>query len=194
MQKLVFTEGDIRSFENTVALEMQNPIKHFEKELATIRTGRASTALIENIKVECYGQQMNLRDLATLSAPDARLLTVQPWDKNLLPEVEKALQSSDIGITPANDGEIIRLQLPQMSTARREELIKLLGKRTEECRVGVRAIRKEAQNQVKTAEKESGISEDFAKRLADSLQKVTDNTIKIVEEISGKKAADLRMI
>lgn len=194
MQKIVFTEGDTRSFEQTVALEMQNPIKHFEKELATIRTGRASTKLIENVKAECYGQQMPLRDLATLSAPDPRLLTVQPWDKNLINEIEKALLSSDIGLTPVNDGELIRLQLPQMSTDRRDELIKLLGKKTEECRVGVRAIRKEAQNQLKAAEKASEISEDFAKRLADGLEKVTKNTIEIVDEISAKKAAEIRVI
>lgn len=194
MQKIVFSEGESRSFETTVALEMQNPIKHFEKELTSIRTGRASTKLIEEVKVECYGQQMMLRDVATLGAPDARLLTVQPWDKNLIADVEKALMQSDIGITPVNDGETIRLQLPQMSTSRRDELIKLLGKKTEECKVGVRAIRKEAQNQLKAAEKDSAISEDFAKRLADSLQKVTDNTIKIVDEISAKKAADIRVI
>ena len=161
--------------------------------MASIRTGRASTKLIEGIKVECYGQQMPLRDVATLAAPDARLLTIQPWDKNLIADVEKAIMQSDVGITPANDGDIIRLQLPQMSSDRRDELIKLLGKKTEECRVGVRAIRKEAQNQIKTAEKD-GLSEDFAKRLADSLQKVTDNTIKIVDEMSAKKAADIRVI
>lgn len=194
MQKLTFVEGDTRSFETAVALEMQNPIKRFEKELTAIRTGRASTKLIEEVKVDCYGQQMNLRDMATLSAPDAHLLTVQPWDKSLLEAAEKGLLNSDIGLTPNNDGEIIRLQLPQMSSDRRDELIKTLGKKTEECRVGVRAIRKEAQNQVKAVEKDRDISEDFAKRLADSLQKVTDNTIKIVEEISDKKAAEIRVI
>lgn len=194
MQKLTFVEGDINTFERTVALEMQNPIKRFEKELASIRTGRASTKLIEEVKVECYGQMMNLRDIATLAAPDAHLLTIQPWDKNLMESVEKGLLNSDIGITPSSDGAIIRLQLPQMSSERREELIKMLGKKTEECKVGVRSIRKDAQNQVKAAEKESVISEDFAKRLADDLQKVTDNTIKIVEEISAKKASDIRVI
>ena len=194
MQKILFTEGDTRSFEQTVALEMQNPIKHFERELATIRTGRASTKLIEGIMAECYGQKMPLRDVATLSTPDPRLLTVQPWDKNLINDIEKALLNSDIGITPVNDGEIIRLQLPQMSSARREELIKLLGKKTEECRVGVRAIRKEAQNQIKAAEKAREISEDFVKRLADSLEKVTKNTIQIVDEISEKKSTDIRVI
>jgi len=194
MISVTIVEDDTRSFETDVALEMQQPTKHFEKDLATVRTGRASTKLIENILVECYGQMMPLRELASLAAPDARLLTVQPWDKSLLGTIEKALMTSDIGITPINDGDIIRLQLPQMTSARRQELIKILGKKTEECRVGIRAVRKEAQNAIKAAEKDHSISEDFAKRLAQSLQKVTNNTIKIVEELSAKKEAEISHI
>lgn len=194
MLSLTFTEGDVKSFEQAVALEMQNPIKHFEKELAAIRTGRASTKLVEDIPVECYGSMMKMREVASIGAPDARMLTVQPWDKTLIDAIEKALLASDIGITPANDGELIRLQLPQMSSARRDELVKLLGKKAEECRVGVRSVRKDAQNQLKAVQKDGNISEDFAKRLADSLQKVTDNTIKVVDGIAEKKSADIRHI
>lgn len=193
MKDIIFSEGDVKTFETTVALEMQTPIKHFERELASIRTGRASTKLIEDIPVACYGSTMKLREVASCGAPDARMLTVQPWDKSLIESIEKALLASDIGITPINDGEMIRLQLPQMSTARRDELIKLLGKKAEECRVGVRGVRKEAQNQLKAAQK-GNISEDFAKRLADSLQKVTDNTIKVVDELAEKKSSEIRHI
>ncbi|MGD1997914.1 MAG: ribosome-recycling factor, partial [Candidatus Dependentiae bacterium] len=132
MLSLTFTEGDVKSFETTVALEMQSPIKHFEKELAAIRTGRASTKLLEDIPVECYGSSMKMREVASIGAPDARMLTVQPWDKTLIEAIEKAILGSDVGVTPVNDGEMIRLQLPQMSSARRDELIKLLGKKAEE--------------------------------------------------------------
>jgi ribosome recycling factor len=194
MLVLKLVEGDIKGFEKDVALAMQEPIKHFEKELVGIRTGRASTKLIEEVKVECYGQMMNLRDVATLGAPDARLLTVQPWDKSMLGAIEKGLLASDVGITPQNDGQMIRLALPPMSSDRREELVKILNKKTEEARVGIRGVRKDAQNLVKTAEKDGDLSEDFAKRLADSLQKVTDNSIKIVDELSAKKAVDIRAV
>ncbi|MDQ5891076.1 MAG: ribosome recycling factor [Candidatus Dependentiae bacterium] len=194
MLTLKITEGDVKGFEREVALAMQEPIKHFEKDLASIRTGRASTKLIEEVKVESYGQIMNLRDLATLGAPDARLLTIQPWDKMMLSAIEKGILASDVGITPQNDGQMIRLSLPPMSTERREEMVKLLNKKTEESRVGVRGVRKEAQNLVKEAEKDGDISEDFAKRLADALQKVTDNSIKVVDELSAKKAADIRAV
>lgn len=194
MLVLKLVEGDIKGFEKDVALAMQEPIKHFEKELVGIRTGRASTKLIEEVKVECYGQMMNLRDVATLGAPDARLLTVQPWDKSMLGAIEKGLLASDVGITPQNDGQMIRLALPPMSSDRREELVKILNKKTEEARVGIRGVRKDAQNLVKTAEKDGDLSEDFAKRLADSLQKVTDNSIKIVDELSAKKATDIRAV
>jgi ribosome recycling factor len=194
MLKIGFVEGDVKSFETTVALAMQEPIKHFERELAGIRTGRASTKLVEDIKVECYGQMMNLRELATIAAPDARLITIQPWDKTVMGEIEKAILASDIGITPVNDGTIIRLQLPPMSAERREEMVKILGKKTEECKVAIRGVRKDAQNLLRDAEKSKEVSEDFAKRLGDSLQKVTDNTIKIVDELSAKKASEIRTV
>lgn len=194
MLVLKIVEGDIKTFEKDVALAMQEPIKHFEKELAGIRTGRASTKLLEEIKVECYGQIMNLRDIATLGAPDARLLTVQPWDKSTLGAIEKGILTSDIGINPQNDGQMIRLALPPMSSERREELVKVLNKKTEESRVAIRCVRKDAQNLVKDAEKDGDISEDFAKRLADSLQKVTDNSVKVVDELSAKKAHDIRAV
>lgn len=190
MIKVTILEGDSRSFETTVALEMQAPIKHFEKELAAIRTGRASTKLIEDLPVDCYGAIMRLKDVASLAAPDARMLTIQPWDKNMFAPIEKAIMVSDIGITPANDGDIIRLQLPQMSSSRRDELVKFLGKKTEECRVNVRNVRKEALNAIKAAK----VSEDFAKRITDLLQKVTDNTIKIVDGLADKKAAEIKHI
>ena len=135
MQALIFAEENTKDFEQTIKTEMEKPIKHYEKEISAIRTGRASAALVENIKAECYEQLMPIKELATIAAPGACLITIQPWDKSVIGEIEKALLASDIGITPVNDGTIIRLQLPQMSEARREELNKILGKKTEECRI-----------------------------------------------------------
>ena len=192
MKTVIFSEGSTTEFENSVNEEMQAPIKHFEKELAAIRTGRASTALVDNIKAEVYGQLMPLKELATIAAPEARLLTIQPWDKSIVAEIEKALLNSDIGVTPASDGNIIRLQLPMVSTERREELIKQLGKKTEECRIGIRNVRKEYHNQIRDAEREKHVSEDFARKLTDVLQKITDLSIKKAEELGNKKAHDLR--
>ena len=194
VEEFVFTEGDVKSFEKRVNQEMENPIKHFEKDLAAIRTGRATTALIENIKVDCYGQMLPLREVATLAAPEARLITIQPWDKSLIGSIDRALQISDIGITPINDGTIVRLQLPLMSEARRNDLVKILQKKTEDCRINVRNIRKEYHNQIREEEREHNLSEDFAKRLTEALQKITDAVIKKVDEMSKKKENDIRLV
>lgn len=191
---LLLTDGDVKGFETQVNEAMQAPIKHFEKELVAIRTGRASTKLVENLQVECYGQLMKLIELAGIAAPDARLITIQPWDKSTINAIEKAIQNSDLGITPMNDGDIIRLQIPQMTSARREELVKILGKKTEEARVHVRNVRRDALNEIKAAHKDNLISEDFLKRLEDSLQKVTDKNIAFVNTLSDKKAEDIRQI
>ncbi len=191
MIEIAFQEGDSKAFENPLKEHMDKPIKHYEKELAAIRTGRASIALLENIKVDAYGQMMSLKELATLSAPDARLLMVQPWDKSVLSEIEKAIAVSDIGAAPINDGNVIRVQLPQMSASRRDELVKLLGKKTEECKVGVRNVRKEFHNALRDAEKKRTISEDFAKRLSDLLDKVTNTFIEKAEQMNDKKAAEI---
>jgi ribosome recycling factor len=194
MEEIAFIEGDSKSIETLAKAEMDRAIKHFEKELLAIRTGRASTAILEGIKVECYGQIMGLKELATLAAPDARLLTIQPWDPSIIGDIEKALQSSDLGVSPANDGKIIRVQLPQMSSARREELVKTLGKKVEECRVAIRNSRKDIHNEIRDADKKHIISEDFAEKLSDLLQKVTDDFIKKADSLYEKKAGELRAV
>ena len=194
MIEFTLIEGDNKGFETVVKSEMDKPMKHFEKELAAIRTGRASTSLLENIRVECYGQIMPLKELATMAAPDARLITVQPWDKSSINAIEAAIGSSDLGVTPANDGNIIRIQLPQMSAARRDEMVKTLGKKTEECRVQIRNVRKDFHNFVREAEKKKSVSEDFAKRINDLLQKITDQFIDKADQIHSKKESELRQV
>jgi len=191
MIDIAFQEGDVKSFETLLKEHMDKPLKHYERELAAVRTGRASVALLENIKVDVYGQMMSLRELATLAAPDARLLTVQPWDKSIIADIEKAIAASELGLTPANDGNIIRLQLPQMSASRRDELVKLLGKKTEEAKVGIRNVRKDFQNEVRDAEKKKLVSEDFCKKLNDVLQKITDQFIEKTDQMHKKKETEI---
>ncbi len=185
-------ENDIKGFQTPMEAEMEKTIKHFEGELIKIRTGRAHTSLVEGVEVSVYGQApMPLRGLAVLAAPDARLITIQPWDVNIIPDIEKAILASSIGVTPRNDGRIIRIQLPETSSDRREELVKILGKKLEECKVSARNIRKEFHNLIRDAKKDKTISENFHNRLEDLLQKITDKFISKAEELSNKKKKDL---
>ena len=192
--EIIFTEGNTKSLETALNEKMQSPIEHLEKELAVIRTGKASSALVESVMVECYGQTMPIRELATIATPDARLITVQPWDKSIINNIEKGLLNANIGITPINDGEMIRLQLPQMSSERRDELVKTLNQKAEESRIGIRNIRKEYHNAIRDAEKSRAVSEDFAKRLSDVLQKFTDKFIKVIDEKQEKKTSELKHV
>jgi ribosome recycling factor len=194
MEPIIFTEGNTASFETTIKTAMTKPLNHFEKELSIIRTGRASAALVENIPVNCYGQSMPIRNLATIATPDARLITIQPWDKSVINDIEKGILGSNLGVTPVNDGELIRIQLPQMTAARREELVKELGKKAEESRIGIRNIRKEYHNQLRDTEKKHGISEDFAHRLKDLLQKITDEHIEKINNMQEKKSGELKHV
>jgi len=191
MEPFVFEEGNTKNFENVLKEKMIGPIKHFEKDLSIIRTGRASAAIVENIMVACYGQTMPIKNVATIAVPDARLITIQPWDKGTINDIEKGILNSNVGLTPVNDGELIRMQIPQMSAARREELVKDLGKKAEESRIGIRNIRKDYHNHIRDVEKKHGISEDFAKRLKELLQKVTDEFIAKIDGLQEKKAKDI---
>lgn len=191
---IALAEGNSREFEQALNKEMGETIKYFEHELATIRTGRASTSLVDKLKVDVYGQVMPLNQLATLSAPDPRLIVIQPWDKSTIMEIEKAIQTSDIGLTPINDGNVIRLQLPIMSSDRRDELTKQLGKKAEDSRVKIRNVRKEFQNLIRDAEKKKTLSEDFSKRLGDLLQKLTDQYISQINTLQSKKEAELKLV
>jgi len=195
MIDIILQEGAPAPFEKSATEEMTKSIKHFEHELVTIRSGRAHPSMVEDIKVACYGgeSELPLKNLASISTPEPRLIVIQPWDQATVPDIERAINDSDVGMTPLNDGNIIRLKLQEMSTDRREEMIKLLGKKLEECRVRVRSSRKNLHNFVRDQQKAKEISEDFGKRLNDLLQKITDQFIKKAEELSAKKEADLRI-
>jgi ribosome recycling factor len=162
-----------------------------KRELATIRTGRASPALVDHIRVEYYGAQTPLNQLATVAAPEARLLTIQPWDRKSLGSIEKALQKSDLGLNPTNDGALIRLAIPQLSEQRRKELTKLVQKRVEESRVATRNVRRDSQEELKKAERAKEISEDEHRRAAERLQKLTDQTIASLDRLGHQKETEL---
>lgn len=195
MAQIVITENDIKSFQTPMEAEMSKAIKHFEGELIKIRTGRAHTSMVEDLPVSCYGQApMALKSYASIAAPDARLITIQPWDASILSDIEKALKTSDLGVNPINDGAMIKIALPEMSSARREELVKILGKKLEECKVAVRNVRKDFNNLLRDAKKEKKISENFFNRLEDVLQKVTDSFIDKADQLSEKKEKELRSV
>ena len=181
-------ENNVNSLKNPMRKEMQKSIDHLQHELTKLRTGRAHASLIEDIPVSCYGDQtMALKGVASISVPEARLLLVQPWDKGLLHNVEKAIKVSGLGLTPTSDGDYIRIRLPDMTTERREELVKILGKKLEECKVDIRNRRKDFNNIIRDAKTKKTISEDFYNRLGDVLQEVTDEFCKQAEDICKKK-------
>jgi ribosome recycling factor len=195
MIELTLIENDINSFKNPMQHEMEKPIKHFEGELIKIRTGRAHTSMIEDIPVTAYAQApAPLKNYAALAAPEAQLLTVQPWDQSIIGDIERAIQNSDIGLTPINDGKIIRLQLPKVSSERRDELLKVLGKKAEECKIAIRNVRKDFKNEMKKAKDKKTISENFFNRLSDVLEEVTENFIKKTDTMAKKKEQDITTI
>ncbi|MBI2353045.1 ribosome recycling factor [Candidatus Dependentiae bacterium] len=195
MNPILFEEGNSKNFEKAVTAEMDKAIQHLDKDLAAIRTGKAHINMIENIKVECYGGSiMNLRDIASLAAPDVNILTIQPWDKGLTHDIERALNTSHLGITPKVDDDMIRLEIPRMSTERRDELAKSVGKKVEESKINIRNIRKDIHNFIRDAEKSKKLSEDFAKRLTKLLQDLTDKYTDLSDKLGAKKTTELKVL
>jgi len=195
MTPILIEEGNIKGFEKVVTAEMEKAMAHFEKELVGIRTGKAQVGMIEDIKVECYGgSTMRLRDVASLAAPDINMLTIQPWDKGIIGDIERGINLSHLGLTPIVDGDIIRLEIPRMTTARRDELSKLVGQKMETSKIDIRNIRKDVQNFVKDAQKGKKISEDFEKRLQKTLQDLTDSFVNKIDTQGEKKKAELKAL
>ncbi len=195
MADIKIIENDIKSFATPMENEMQKVIKHFEGELLKVRTGRAHTSLVEDIQVLGYtGTTMPLKAVAVIAAPESRLITIQPWDIAMIESIEKAIANSDVGLTPASDGKIIRLALPEMSTSRRDELIKLLHKKINEGKERLRDVRKDFNNTLRDAKKDKKISENFFNRLEDTLQKVTDKFTVQLDQMMQKKEKDIRSV
>ncbi len=171
--------------------KMAKTIEAMRRELAAIRTGRAIPALIDHIKVDYYGVPTSLNQIATISAPEARLLLIQPWDRHALSSIEKAILKSELGLNPSNDGTVIRLRIPQLTEERRRELVRVVRKRAEESRVALRNIRRSALEQFRELEQKKEISQDEQKRAQERLQELTDSFIEEVDRAGRDKEAEL---
>ena len=171
--------------------KMNKAVDALKKDFRKIRTGRASTALLDGIKVECYGTAMPLDQVATISAPESRLLTIQPWDQTIMGSVEKSILKSELGLTPMNDGKIIRISIPPLTEERRKELAKLARKMAEDNKISVRNLRREANDMFKELKAEKEISEDELYRSQDDVQKITDEFIKKVDETTTQKEQEI---
>ncbi len=163
----------------------------FGGELAGLRTGRASTAMLDAVKVDYYGTPTPLKQIATLSVPEARTITIQPWDVSQLHAIEKGIQSSDLGLNPTNDGKIIRISVPPLNEERRKEIVKIAKKYTEECRVSLRNVRRDANDALKKLEKDKKISQDELKKFQNEVQDHTDKQIKKIDEMLSHKEAEI---
>jgi len=170
---------------------MGKAIVALKKELKRLRTGRASLSILDGIKVDYYGTMTPLNQMATLAVPESRLITIQPWDVSVIKEIEKALLKSDLGLTPSNDGKIIRIAIPPLTEDRRKELVKIVHKMCEEHKVSVRNIRRDSNDLLKNLKKDGDISEDAAFKAQDEIQKITDDHIKLVDECYKEKEKEI---
>lgn len=171
--------------------KMNKAVDALKKDFLKIRTGRASTALLDGIKVDCYDTQMPIDQVATISAPESRLITIQPWDQTIIGSVEKSILKSELGLTPMNDGKIIRISIPPLTEERRKELAKLARKMAEENKISIRNFRREANDMLKELKAEKEISEDELYRSQDDVQKITDEFIKKVDETTAQKEQEI---
>ena len=171
--------------------KMDASVDHLRKELAAIRTGRASLALFDGIMVDYYGTPTPIRQVATLSTPEPRLIVIQPWDAKVIPEIEKAIQTSEIGLNPTNDGKLIRISVPPLTEERRKDLVKVVKKLGEETKVGIRNIRREVNDELKEMQKSGKLSEDQHRKSQDEVQKLTDRDIEKADEVVRKKEREI---
>ena len=174
-----------------VKRKMEKSLKNFKEELSHIRTGRASVSLLETIKVDCYGTKMPIPQIATVNVVEGKMLVIQPWDINLVKEIEKAIQKSDLGINPASDGKTIKLVMPPLTEERRKELIKVASKLAEEARIAIRNIRRDVLEKFKTAKKKGEISEDDYLQLEKKVQKLTDEYIEKINTALKEKENEI---
>jgi ribosome recycling factor len=170
---------------------MHRAVEALKKEFSSIRTGRASLALLDGIMVNYYGTPTPLQQLASLSIPESRQIVIQPWEQKIIPDIEKAIMKSELGLTPANDGKLIRLSIPPLTEERRKQLIKIVRKKAEEAKVVIRNIRRESNEEIKKLEKEKHLSEDDVKKSQDEIQKMTDAIIVKVDEVLQHKEKEI---
>jgi len=181
----------IKDLLNETEARMNKAVDALRDDLMTIRTGRASPALVERLPVEYYGTPTPLNQLATISVPEPRLLAIRPWDPNALADIERAILKSELGLTPSNDGKIIRLTIPRLTEERRQELVKIVGKRVEEGKIVIRNMRRDAIEDLRELESEKLISEDEFYRAKDDVQEITDDFIVKMDEIGRDKEQEI---
>ena len=180
--------------EKNYSSKMDKSIQSLKKDISTLRTGRANTNMLDTIKVDVYGQLMPIDQIATVSVPEARLISIQVWDKSNTPLIESAIQKSELGINPQLDGQIIRLRIPDLTEERRKDLIKVLKKMGEKGKVAIRNVRREANEELKKKLKDKEISEDDSKNFEKSIQKITDFNIQNIEKILTEKEKEISQI
>lgn len=186
--------ADLNKLKQDITRRMDGAIDTLKREFNGLRTGRAHPGLLEPVKVHAYGTEMPLNQVGSVGAPEARMLTVQVWDKALVGAVEKAIRDSGLGLNPAADGQVVRVPIPQLTTERRAELAKTAHKYAEGARVSVRGVRRDGMEQIKTFEKKHEIGEDAAKDWSGEVQKLTDSFIKKVDETLAEKEKDIRQV
>ncbi len=170
---------------------MQKAVEALRQDIASLRTGRASSALVERITVDYYGTPTPINQVASISVPEARLLVIQPWDRKMLTDIEKAIQKSDLGINPNNDGQVIRLAIPPLNEERRRDMVKTLHKKLDEHKVAIRNVRRDAQDKLRDREKKKEVSEDELKRSTERLQKLTDRYIDEMDKVGKTKELEI---
>ena len=174
--------------------KMENTLKIFHEELNRLRTGRATPSLLEPVFVEAYNSKMKISELATVNAPEPKLLTVQVWDKSMVQNIEKAIRESELGLNPSTDGQLIRVPLPNLTEERRLELTKVASKFSEDARISIRNIRRDAMDKIKEEQKNNLISEDEQKSISEEIQKLTDEKTKIIEDVFEDKKKEIMQI
>ncbi len=182
---------DLKSLFDEARTRMGGVLDHLKREMSGVRSGRASTALLDNVHVEAYGSSMPLNQVAQLSVPDPTMIVAQPFDPQLMGAIEKAIRSANLGLNPANDGKVVRIPLPSLTEERRRELTKVIHKMAEEARNGVRQVRRDANDRLKKLLKEHAVSEDDERRGLDEVQKLTDQHVGQIDDLQKKKDQDL---
>lgn len=175
-------------------VDLEKVFQYFKEEVSGIRTGRASLSMVENLRVEAYNSEMSLKELAALSIPEPRTIQIQPWDKTVLPAIEKAIENSELGLNPSVDGNVVRLVIPSLTEERRKEFTKLLHQKVEEARIKVRRIRDEIMHKVQEMEKTGEVREDEKFKAKDNVQKIVDNFNKKIDDIRDAKEKELMQV
>ena len=181
----------VQTIVNEASANMKKAVDHVQQQLAKVRTGRASASMLDNVKVEYYGEPTPISQVGSVSTPDARSILIQPWDRSALQGIEKAILAANLGVTPQNDGQVIRIMVPPLTEERRKDIVKQCKKMAEEGKLAVRNIRRDANDELKVAEKSEHYSEDERKRLETELQKLTDEVIKAADDAASHKEKEI---